>query len=131
MTMEKDLLISKKRLKLRNRADLGMRTITISIPDELLLALNAHTQDQQRSAFICQLLRQHFGKIEEKDPRYLLRQKQQEMERFEKLMEKRESEFDRQKLTFKNQAEEELEKRREEIDNLKEKVEKLNEELLS
>jgi len=66
----------KNPLKLRNTSRLGIRPISVSMPDELILKLNSVTQENERSAYICRVLKQHFTKIDESDPRYILRQTQ-------------------------------------------------------
>ena len=68
----------KNPLKLRNSSKLGVRAISVSFPDELLLWLNSVAGGGERSAYIVRVIKQHRTKTEENDPRYLQKQKQVE-----------------------------------------------------
>ena len=76
-------------LRIRNRKQrLGIRTVSISMPDELFLELDARTENQERSGYVCRVLRQHFAKINEDDPRYRLTQKQREVAEYRHVAER-------------------------------------------
>jgi len=83
-------------LTFRNKTkpgDLGLVTVTISMPFRLKLKLDAELpkgkdgKPKGRSAFICRLIRQYFAKKHEEDPRYLLQEKRKELEQLQKIYE--------------------------------------------
>jgi len=83
-------------IKLRNKTkpgDLGLTTVTISMPFVLKLKLDAELpkgkdgKPRGRSAFICRLIRQYLKKKQEDDPRFLLQEKQKELEQLKTIYE--------------------------------------------
>lgn len=79
--------ITKQPLELRNKSTLGTRPVTISMPEELLLAIDSRIEKNQRSAYICNVLRKHLGRETEQDPRFLVLTKEQEIKEFDRLAE--------------------------------------------
>ena len=70
-------------LYLRNKTEHGdivVLPVSISMPLSLKLKLDNIAGTQQRSAYVCKILKQHFSKIHENDPRWLLKQKEEEYE---------------------------------------------------
>jgi len=83
-------------LRLRNKTkpgDLGITTITISMPYILKVKLDGALEKDEngrptgRSALICKLIRQYLAGKQEKDPRFLLQRKKEELEELRRTYE--------------------------------------------
>ena len=91
--------------------DICFTSVTISMPLTLKTKIDSLCSKDGRSKYLCTILKQYFAEQSESDPRYLLSQKELELDNLEK-------EYKLAKLTLTNQIEllkEEAEKKYQEL----------------
>lgn len=113
-----------------NHGDICTTIVSISMPLSLKLKLDSICGEQQRSGYVVKILKQHFAKIDEKDPRWLLKQEKEKFETWKIVKQTEEANLDGEKLRWQIQKKVEEETFIKRIRVLEQEAEQKKKELL-